>query len=150
MNQNNSFVELVIHDKAWLMIMSEVDWLEKLKEVYNLVTGRDRNIVSVCLTNNEEMTQLNGQFRSKHSSTNVLAFPQNLPNFLGDIALAYGTIKEEAEEQGKTFVHHATHLFIHGLLHLLGYDHQTESEAQVMEVLEVKALSALGIGNPYE
>jgi probable rRNA maturation factor len=96
------------------------------------------------------MCGLNTQYRQKDYPTNVLAFPQDSDGILGDIVLAYGTIQEEAVAQGKSFVDHATHLFVHGLLHLDGHDHETQEESQVMEDLEIKILKTLGIGNPYE
>jgi probable rRNA maturation factor len=68
---------------------------------------------------------------------------------LGDIAVAYETVAREAEEERKTFKDHLTHLLVHGLLHLLGYDHELEAEAEIMEGLEVKALASIGIADPY-
>ena len=88
-------------------------------------------------------------------ATNVLSFPANPPpgtpgrQPLGDVALAFGTVAREAESESKTLADHATHLIVHGVLHLLGYDHETEAEAEIMEALEVETLARLGIADPY-
>lgn len=119
--------------------------------------------VSVRLTSNEEVQTLNREYRKKDKPTNVLSFPmvqldllEGLANsddgevLLGDIVLAYGVTSAEAEEKGVTLDQHATHLIVHGLLHLLGYDHeQGEAEADHMEELERAALATLGIADPY-
>lgn len=119
--------------------------------------------VSFLFTNDENVHQLNHEFRGFDKATNVLSFPdteltdENLsdaktfdePLCLGDIALAEETIKKEALEQNKDFEAHLIHLIIHGLLHLLGYDHIEDADAEIMENLEIKLLSELGIDNPY-
>ena len=112
--------------------------------------------VSLLFTDDDQMRGLNGQWRDQDKPTNVLSFAANeglaLENWfpmLGDIALAYETIACEAVAQGKEFHDHLTHLIIHGYLHLIGYDHETEHEAQAMEALEIKLLSQLGIADPY-
>jgi probable rRNA maturation factor len=105
---------------------------------------------------------LNRDYRHKDKPTNVLSFPMidrddfaALANtddgevLLGDIMLAYQTCAREAEEKGIALAAHATHLALHGMLHLLGHDHVEEAEAGIMEALEVKALANLGIDNPY-
>jgi len=118
--------------------------------------------ISVKLTNDAEVRQLNKAYRSKDMPTNVLSFPL-VPHdlletldihddgeiLLGDIVLAYETCTREAEEKSIAFADHATHLIIHGALHLLGYDHMVEHEAEDMEAIEVRALAALGITDPY-
>jgi len=92
----------------------------------------------VLLTDDETMADLNQRFRGKAGPTNVLSFPApaNPQGHLGDIALAYGVCAREAAEQGKTLEDHLTHLCVHGVLHLLGYDHETDGEAEAMEALE--------------
>lgn len=115
--------------------------------------------VSILLTDNNHIQLLNREYRSKDKPTNVLSFPQTEPqNFsqnaefilLGDIIVAFETIKAESVEQNKTTPDHYTHMLVHGLLHLMHYDHITDEEAQIMENLEIQILHDLGIKNPYE
>jgi probable rRNA maturation factor len=108
--------------------------------------------IVVLLTDDATIRDLNTRFRGKDAATNVLSFPAaaNPEGHLGDIALAYGVCAREAEAQGKTLVAHLQHLVAHGVLHLLGYDHMTDDEAQVMEGLERVVLAGLGIADPYE
>jgi probable rRNA maturation factor len=116
---------------------------------------RDEVEISLLLTDDAGIRELNRNWRDKDKPTNVLSFPApSVPGMpgsrpLGDIALAFETVKREAENEGKTFEDHVTHLLVHGLLHLLGYDHELEAEAEIMEGLEVKALASLGIADPY-
>lgn len=104
--------------------------------------------VSVVLADDTFVQQLNKQYRGKDKPTNVLSFP-NDDEPLGDIILAYDTIEREALAQDKSFRNHAIHLIIHGLLHLLGHDHERALEAEKMESAEIKILKKLGINNPY-
>ena len=127
--------------------------------------------VCVLLTTDEEVKSLNKDFRGQEKATNVLSFPglepkelrefmgagslildpYSDPVYLGDMALAYETIAKEAQEQGKNFINHLTHLVVHGTLHLLGYDHMAPDEADRMEDLEIKILkSKFNIDNPYK
>lgn len=111
--------------------------------------------VSVMLTDDARIRELNRAWRHKDKPTNVLSFPApeqpgaGGPRHLGDIALAYGTLVRESEEESKALADHFAHLIVHGVLHLLGYDHEDEEEAEAMEALEVKALATLGIADPY-
>ncbi|WP_295492164.1 rRNA maturation RNase YbeY [Sphingorhabdus sp. EL138] len=120
--------------------------------------------VSIKLSDNAEVHALNQEWRDKNKPTNVLSFPMlddaelealltgtyNAPEImLGDIILAYETCAAEAAEKGIPIAYHATHLVIHGMLHLLGHDHIEEDEAELMEALEVKALASMGLPNPY-
>ena len=117
---------------------------------------------SLLLTSDEEIRQLNREWRQRDKPTNVLSFPMleradllaladdGLPELLGDVALAHETCAREAAEKGITLELHATHLLVHGLLHLAGYDHETSPEdAAEMEALETKALAICGIADPY-
>lgn len=111
--------------------------------------------VSIRLVDIDEARELNRSYRGRDYATNVLSFPAQLPvdsglRFLGDIALCATVVAREAAEQSKPLRHHYAHLCIHGILHLLGYDHENEAEAARMEALEVRALAGLGIGDPYE
>lgn len=111
--------------------------------------------VSVMLTDDAHIRELNRTWRQKDKPTNVLSFPApdqpgaEGPRHLGDIALAYETLVRESEEESKALADHFAHLIVHGILHLLGYDHEDEEEAEDMEALEVKALATLGIADPY-
>ena len=118
--------------------------------------------IAIRLTDDAEVQTLNRDFRGKDRPTNVLSFPQvqddlleGLANsddgeiLLGDIVLARETCAREAEEKGVSLADHATHLIVHGTLHLVGYDHMDDPSAAAMEALEVKALASLGIANPY-
>ena len=114
--------------------------------------------VAVLFTGDEAIAEINAEWRGKDKPTNVLSFPTPVdmpvpagePRPLGDIVLAQGVIAREAEEQGKTLHDHAAHLIVHGTLHLLGYDHEAEAEAEDMERLETSILKGLGISDPYE
>jgi probable rRNA maturation factor len=111
--------------------------------------------VSLLLTDDAALQELNAQWRGQDKPTNVLSFPASpSPSpegvlHIGDIALAYETVAREAESEGKRITAHFTHLVIHGVLHLLGYDHEREEEAESMESREIEALARLAIANPY-
>lgn len=121
--------------------------------------GIERAEATVALSSDAEVAALNGTFRGKPTPTNVLSFPAgpqgpgpaltNAPRMLGDIIVARETLLREAAGQGISPSHHLKHLVVHGLLHLLGYDHETEDEASVMETLETSILAGLGIADPY-
>lgn len=150
MGSHPDLIDIAIHEEAWLTQMSTRKWQDLFERCYDLVLPEQTtDNVSVCLTNNEEMAQLNTLYRQKSYPTNVLSFPQDANGLLGDIVLAYEVIREEATDQEKSFIDHATHLFVHGLLHLTGHDHETPEESHIMENLEIQTLETLGIGNPY-
>jgi probable rRNA maturation factor len=108
--------------------------------------------ISLVLADDAFVQSLNKTYRNKDKPTNVLSFqqePDSAPH-LGDIIMALETIQNEARAQNKSFNDHATHLTVHGTLHLLGFDHESDEEAEEMEALEVEILQNLGIKNPYE
>ncbi|MDQ2860169.1 MAG: rRNA maturation RNase YbeY [Pseudomonadota bacterium] len=107
--------------------------------------------IAILLTDDATVRDLNARFLCKDAATNVLAFPAgpNPGNHLGDIALAFGVCAREAAEQAKPLADHLRHLVIHGVLHLMGYDHQSEDQAEAMERLERDLLAALGVPDPY-
>jgi probable rRNA maturation factor len=115
--------------------------------------------LAVMLTDDPGIRTLNSNWRGIDKPTNVLSFPAlqpegarkpgDAPPMLGDIAIAYETTKREAEEEAKLFEHHLSHLAIHGFLHLIGYDHENDADAEEMESLETEILEQLGIPDPY-
>lgn len=138
------------------------DWTDAMPEVEAVVERAARAALGevegglvVLLTDNEAVQALNRQFRDKDKPTNVLSFPggdmpmAGAPVHLGDIVLAYGVCRDEAEAQGKTLANHLTHLVIHGVLHVLGRDHEDDDEAEAMEAEERTLLASLGVADPY-
>ncbi|MQT12694.1 rRNA maturation RNase YbeY [Rhizobiales bacterium Sp-1] len=110
--------------------------------------------LTVAFADDARVRELNRDFRAKDKPTNVLSFPAPAmpgegPVFLGDVVLARETVAREAEIDGKPLDHHIRHLVVHGFLHLLGYDHEDDEEAEVMEGLETRILAHLGIADPY-
>jgi probable rRNA maturation factor len=107
--------------------------------------------VTILLTDDAAIQDLNARFRNKNAPTNVLSFPApaTAAPHLGDIALAYGVCAREADAQGKPLAHHLMHLTAHGVLHLLGYDHESDADAERMEALEREILAGLGVPDPY-
>lgn len=117
---------------------------------------RPRSELSVVFTDDAAIRVLNARWRGMDKPTNVLSFPATSwdgtgdpPRLLGDIVLALETIRREAAEQGKTFDNHLAHLVIHGFLHLAGFDHEADAEAERMEAVERRALARLAIPDPY-
>lgn len=113
--------------------------------------------IAIVLTDDAAMRELNRRWRGKDAPTNVLSFPappsrnghRGSP-LLGDIVIAYETTAREASAEHTPFTHHLAHLAVHGFLHLLGYDHDAEAAAEVMEDLEAKVLARIGVANPYK
>jgi probable rRNA maturation factor len=105
--------------------------------------------VSLLFTDDDHIRRLNSAYRGKDKPTNVLSFPQSGGPLLGDVILAWETVQSEAALAGKPLEAHMAHLIIHGFLHLLGYDHETEEDAGTMEALERAALERMGIADPY-
>jgi probable rRNA maturation factor len=109
--------------------------------------------LAIILTDDSSIRLLNRQWRGVDKSTNVLSFPAKdpcgQPPLIGDIVLAYETIAREADDEGKPFAHHLAHLTVHGFLHLHGYDHQQDNDAETMEAMERKVLRRLAIPDPY-
>lgn len=111
--------------------------------------------LALLLTDDEAIRQINSEWRGRDEPTNVLSFPAApAPGFpgprpLGDVALAYETLAREAQTEGKPLASHAAHLLAHGVLHCLGYDHDTDAAAEEMEALETKAMALIGVGDPY-
>lgn len=111
--------------------------------------------ITVRITNEDEIHSLNKEYRHVDKPTNILSFPFECPDevqipLLGDLIICHSVVEREAKEQNKSFEEHFCHLIIHGCLHLLGYDHIKEQEAEEMEQLEINILAKLGFKNPYE
>lgn len=111
-------------------------------------------VLSILLSDDDEIAELNRVFRDKSGATNVLSFPAGdaYPDgtvMLGDIAVAFETVRDEAARDGRAVGDHLAHMVVHGVLHLLGLDHQTDAEAEAMETLETAVLKTLGIADPY-
>lgn len=140
-------------DERWaqLPLPWEEDISQSLEKAAEIL-GKDFSAieVSVVLADDIQVQNLNKTFRYKDSPTNVLSFPSEMDEELGDIILAYETVMREAKEGDIPVADHTMHLIIHGFLHLLGYDHIQENDAYKMESMEIQILKALNIKNPYE
>jgi probable rRNA maturation factor len=145
-------IEILIETEEWRTI-PDIDACVRAAARLPLSLGkRSNNVICILLTDDSTVQRLNRVFRDQDRSTNVLSFPARTAphqDMLGDIALAYETIAREAEEQKKPLLHHVQHLTIHGVLHLLGFDHETEAKADRMEAIETKLLASLAIPDPY-
>ena len=144
--------DVEVEDPAWSVALPDAEALVRAAADATLASeGAVGEGVSLLLTDDPAMADLNRRFRQQDKPTNVLSFPapQNPERFLGDVALAYGVCAREAQEQGKPLAHHLQHLVAHGVLHLLGYDHETDDQADEMEGLERAVLAGLGIPDPY-
>ncbi len=152
-------VSVAIEDEAW----SKVPDLEALAaRTVNAVAlieqaGELECEVAILFAGDAEVAVMNKAWRGKPAATNVLSFPapkgqpapEGEPRFLGDIVLASGVVAKEAAEQGKSMIDHTAHLIVHGMMHVLGYDHRNDEEAEAMEAREIRILQTLGIPDPY-
>lgn len=153
-------IEISIQEPAWEQPLSQMNFAEiaQLVQKQTEFSFSTQPGLSLYFINNDEMRELNLRWRQKDKPTNVLSFPitdpdeidQNSFAPLGELVFSYAIIKQEAAEQKKTFLDHFTHLFIHGYLHLLGFEHEEEKQAELMEGHEIAILSKMGIRNPYE
>lgn len=112
------------------------------------------SVVNLKIIGNAEMQQLNKEFRNKDRATNVLSFTnddlsKDVTKNIGDIAISYDFVKQEAKDHGKSFSDHVIHMLVHGIYHILGYDHEDDISAEVMESKEIYILDKLKISNPY-
>jgi probable rRNA maturation factor len=153
----NLVIDILIESEVWRMLPEAEDVVRRaIASAASSIEIRRREI-SVLLCDDETIAGLNAYWRGQQKPTNVLSFPapplqgaapdENTP--LGDIAIAYETLTREAEENGKTTSDHLSHLVIHGFLHLLGYDHHMDDEAERMERLERDILAGIGVDDPY-
>lgn len=141
------------------VLIEDTRWTEQIPQLESAARAAARlalepggRTVCLLLTDDSAIRALNAQFRGQDKPTNVLSFPAAIgapEGSLGDIALAFDIVAREAAEQDKPFLHHTQHLILHGVLHLLGYDHETDADAREMEAVETRLLAKLGIADPY-
>jgi len=148
-------VDIVRRAGAWENVADEI-LVNAVRAAFAAVRGdAPPSEVSLLLTDDAEISELNKNWRGEDGATNVLSFPLDAPQsaagqeLLGDVALAYETVMREAADRGIAIGQHAAHLVVHGMLHLMGYDHKSNQEAAIMERLEVRILGSIGLANPY-
>lgn len=147
----------MVEDDIWTEDNEAQYWSEIVNNISNMIYTRQTFELTVLLTNSEKIKKLNNDFRGINQVTNVLSFPNFSPKqisigykgYLGDIAIAYDKVKTESENSGISFIDHFSHLIVHSILHLLGFDHIDNNDADVMEIIEAAVLRRLGIKNPY-
>jgi probable rRNA maturation factor len=146
-------VDIEIEDEAWTKAEPEIEALvwRAAQAVLDAHEDIEGNGIVILLADDDSVQTLNRDFRQKDYATNVLSFPSppNPEGQIGDIVLAFGVCQREAIEQSKPLAHHLQHLVAHGVLHLLGYDHQDDVEAEAMETFEREILAGLDIPDPY-
>jgi len=147
-------IHIEVEDEAWTAALPDAEAV--INEAAGAAlkaggAGLESTDVTVLLADDAAVADLNDRFRDKQGPTNVLSFPapESAQPHLGDIALAYGVCAAEAASQGKPLANHLSHLVAHGVLHLLGWDHQSDDEAEAMERLEREILAGLAIPDPY-
>lgn len=148
-------IAVAVSDPAWELAVPDAERLcvESALAVLRAVAKPAE--LSIVLSSDADVRVLNRDYRGKDKATNVLSFPSGLSSdlsgtdMLGDVILAFETVSMEADRDGKSLASHLRHLVVHGILHLLGYDHETEEEASEMERREVEILAGFGISDPY-
>ncbi|PPQ39112.1 probable rRNA maturation factor [Rhodoblastus acidophilus] len=152
----NLSIETSVECESWREVADLDGLIRQCLDAVLSETGdelREGAEVSLLLCDDARIRVLNAQFRGMDKPTNVLSFPGPEPletaHGIGDIAIAYETVAREAAEQGKPLQHHLRHMVVHGFLHLLGYDHETDEEAEAMEADETRALARMGVADPY-
>ncbi len=167
-------IDVVVKSKKWLeekdvekLIKKICQKIIPLTDLQKILTSNFELELSVSLVSDRQIKKINQQFRGKNSSTDILSFgavDEKLLRkvglkkmvgtskylFLGDLVIAFETVKKEAIAQKKTFHNHLSHLILHGILHLIGHDHEDEKMAKIMENLEIEILKKLKIANPYK
>ncbi|WP_313006897.1 rRNA maturation RNase YbeY [Brevundimonas vesicularis] len=142
-------IEIEVEAEAWTVALPDAEAV--VERAAQAALGAVKGDIVVLLTDDAAVRELNGRFRDKDRPTNVLSFPapENAFPHLGDIVLAFGVCATEAEAQGKTLPDHLSHLVVHGVLHLLGRDHEDDAEAEEMEAEEREILAQIGVADPY-
>ena len=146
-------MDIAVQFEDWRKEITDFDALARtaILQILESLESPTLGELSLAFVSDSDIQRLNRDYRHKDSPTNVLSFPDEGPApLLGDIVLALETIQREAAEKAIPIEAHVSHLIIHGFLHLQGYDHETEAAAADMEALEITALAALNIDNPYE
>ena len=158
---SNLEIDITIHEKRWKSAIDNIEQFTSMiidKTLSDMTDAKNVEI-SIVLANDNFVQNLNKEYRGKDKPTNVLSFPLTeegeidaITDFcsIGDVVIAFETIQKEAKEQNKTFEHHYAHMLVHGCLHLLHFDHESEGDAHIMESREISILETLGIKNPYE
>ncbi|HRF10282.1 MAG TPA: rRNA maturation RNase YbeY [Xanthobacteraceae bacterium] len=149
-------IDISAEADGWAKISNAEACVRRAAEAAMLDESAPPSEISIVLSDNEHIRELNKHHRGMDKPTNVLSFPAarmktpaGTPRFLGDIVIAYETVEREASEEAKPFEDHLSHLVVHGVLHLLGYDHEDDEEAETMESHERQILAKLGIPDPY-
>jgi probable rRNA maturation factor len=142
---------LVVNDPGWRKFRGLAPRLKRAAATA-AHAARLKGSLTVLLSSDAALKALNHDFRGTNKATNVLSFPAapNSEHYRGDVALALGVTRREAKTAKKSVADHATHLVVHGVLHLAGHDHVRARDAEKMEGLEIKILKTLGVANPYE
>ena len=145
---------LLIFDDKGLLQEDVVIKMHLITKSILIDEGQEGAMVNLKITDIDEITHLNNVFRAKNISTNVLSFvnddvSKDITNNLGDIAICYEYVDKEAKDEGKNLDDHLIHMLVHGLYHILGYDHENNDSASLMEAKEINKLKELNIKNPY-
>ncbi len=146
-------IDIAVNHAPWETAVTNLKDLaiKAVEQILKLIENPKLGELSLAFIDDTNIQKLNLNYRHKDKPTNVLSFPDYGPApLLGDIVLAFEVVEREANEKLIPIENHITHLIVHGFLHLQGYDHKTELEAIQMEALEIMALRALNIDNPYE
>ena len=148
-------VDIVVESPLWKAQRGADAMLRRALAAAGALVPSDGEL-AVVLTDDAAIRALNRDWRGKDAATNVLSFPakearpdRRAPRLLGDIVIAYETVAREAAAEGKPFMHHLAHLAVHGFLHLVGYDHEANGDADAMEGLEIAILARLDVPDPY-
>ena len=149
-------VDILVESPRWSACRDAKPVLRRAIAAASAVAPTKAGELAIVLTDDSAMRGLNRAWRRKDAPTNVLSFPakepqagRGVPRLMGDIVIAYETTMREAKAEGKPFRHHLAHLAVHGFLHLSGYDHEGDDEADIMENLEIAVLKCLKVPNPY-
>jgi probable rRNA maturation factor len=140
-------VDVVLLDPAWAKALPGVERL--VRKAARAATANRKRSLTIALADDRRVRALNARDRRKDKPTNVLSYPSGERDFLGDVVLARQTVWREAKAQGKRPADHVAHLVVHGVLHLMGYDHESNADAERMEALERRILKRLAIADPY-